>query len=152
MIGGDDGLARRRMRTHLEAEAAFLRRRRSARQVLDPSVAMAGPAGNKGAEQVARSIFRDIVARNLPEPGTLLGSEAELTAKYEVSRAVFREAVRILEHHQIATMRRGPGGGLFVVAAERGGGHRCGRDLSRARRGVDVKAPHRGARSVSSSR
>jgi DNA-binding FadR family transcriptional regulator len=32
-----------------------------------------------------------------------------------VSRAVLREAVRLLEHHQIARMRRGPGGGLFVV-------------------------------------
>jgi DNA-binding FadR family transcriptional regulator len=114
VMGGDDGLARRRMRTHLEAEAAFLRKRRSAHQMLDPAVAMAGPAGNKGAERVARSIFRDIVARSLP-PGTLLGSETDLTAQYEVSRAVFREAVRILEHHQIATMRRGPGGGLFVT-------------------------------------
>jgi DNA-binding FadR family transcriptional regulator len=27
---------------------------------------------------------------------------------------VLREAVRLLEHHQIARMRRGPGGGLFV--------------------------------------
>jgi DNA-binding FadR family transcriptional regulator len=27
-----------------------------------------------------------------------------------------REAVRLLEHHQIARMRRGPGGGLFVMA------------------------------------
>ncbi len=33
-----------------------------------------------------------------------------------MSRAVFREAVRLLEHHQIARMRRGPGGGLFVTA------------------------------------
>jgi len=33
----------------------------------------------------------------------------------EVSRAVLREAVRMLEHHQIARMRRGPGGGLFVA-------------------------------------
>ena len=36
--------------------------------------------------------------------------------RYGVSRAVFREAVRLLEFHQIATMRRGPGGGLFVAA------------------------------------
>jgi DNA-binding FadR family transcriptional regulator len=114
VMGGDDGLARRRMRTHLEAEASFLRRRRSAHQALDPAVTVAGPAGNKSAERVARGIFRDIVARDLP-PGTLLGSETDLTAHYEVSRAVFREAVRILEHHQIATMRRGPGGGLFVA-------------------------------------
>jgi DNA-binding FadR family transcriptional regulator len=35
--------------------------------------------------------------------------------RYDVSRAVFREAVRLLEHHQVAVMRRGPGGGLFVA-------------------------------------
>jgi len=28
---------------------------------------------------------------------------------------LLREAVRLLEHHQIARMRRGPGGGLFVL-------------------------------------
>jgi DNA-binding FadR family transcriptional regulator len=38
-----------------------------------------------------------------------------LLARYGVSRAVFREAVRLLEHHQIAGMRRGPGGGLVVM-------------------------------------
>ncbi len=113
VISGDAGLAQRRMRTHLEAEAAFLRRRRSTHQVLDVSVATAGPVGNKGAERVARSIFRDIVERGL-QTRDLLGSETDLTEQYGVSRAVFREAVRILEHHQIANMRRGPGGGLFV--------------------------------------
>ena len=46
--------------------------------------------------------------------GTLIGSEAELMERYGVSRAVLREAVRLLEHHDIAVMRRGPGGGLFV--------------------------------------
>ena len=35
--------------------------------------------------------------------------------RYDVSRAVLREAVRVLEHHQVARMRRGPGGGLFVA-------------------------------------
>jgi DNA-binding FadR family transcriptional regulator len=35
--------------------------------------------------------------------------------QHSVSRAVLREAVRLLEHHQVAAMRRGPGGGLFVV-------------------------------------
>jgi DNA-binding FadR family transcriptional regulator len=55
------------------------------------------------------------VADDLP-PGTLLGSQAALIERYGASRAVFREALRLLEHHQIATMRRGPGGGLFVSA------------------------------------
>jgi DNA-binding FadR family transcriptional regulator len=32
-----------------------------------------------------------------------------------VSRAVLREAVRLLEHHAVARMRRGPGGGLVVT-------------------------------------
>jgi DNA-binding FadR family transcriptional regulator len=45
----------------------------------------------------------------------LLGSEADLMARYHVSRAVLREAVRVLEHHQVVRMRRGPGGGLFVI-------------------------------------
>ena len=48
------------------------------------------------------------------EPGDLFGSEMELIARYGVSRAVFREAVRLLEHHGLAEMRRGLHGGLFV--------------------------------------
>jgi DNA-binding FadR family transcriptional regulator len=64
---------------------------------------------------VARAILQDIVADDLP-PGYLLGSQTALIERYGASRAVFREALRLLEHHQIATMRRGPGGGLFVSA------------------------------------
>ena len=48
------------------------------------------------------------------EPGELFGSEVELIARYGVSRAVFREAVRLLEHHGLAEMRRGLHGGLFI--------------------------------------
>ena len=68
----------------------------------------------KRAEATARRILRDVVAAGWPV-GTLLGSEADLMARYGVSRPVLREAVRLLEHHRIARMRRGPGGGLFVV-------------------------------------
>jgi DNA-binding FadR family transcriptional regulator len=78
-------------------------------------VALGGGVSNKRAEDVARAILQDVVADDLP-PGTLLGSQAALIEKYGASRAVFREALRLLEHHQIATMRRGPGGGLFVSA------------------------------------
>lgn len=70
--------------------------------------------GDKRAEAVARSILYAVVAEQLPA-GTLLGSEAELMAEHDVSRAVLREAVRLLEHHRVAVMRRGPGGGLFVA-------------------------------------
>ena len=47
--------------------------------------------------------------------GQVLGSEAELLERYEVSRAVFREAVRIVEQLQVARTRRGPGGGLVIT-------------------------------------
>jgi DNA-binding FadR family transcriptional regulator len=114
VIGGDTSLAKRRMRSHLEAEAAFLRRRRSTRQVLDAGVALKGPVGGKRAEELTREIFYGVVSGRLA-PGDLVGSEAELMNRFGVSRAIVREAVRLLEHHHIARMRRGPGGGLIVT-------------------------------------
>ncbi len=48
--------------------------------------------------------------------GQSLGSEHELTNRYGVSRAVLREAVRVLESHGVAEMRLGRGGGLRVSA------------------------------------
>lgn len=72
-----------------------------------------GVATRKLAEVVAREIEREIVQRDWPV-GEVLGSEAELLAKYQVSRQVLREAIRLLEHHFTARMRRGPGGGLVV--------------------------------------
>jgi len=75
--------------------------------------------GRKLAEVVAEQIEDDIVARGWPI-GEVLGSEAELLDRYGVSRAVLREAVRIVEHHFVAAMRRGPGGGLVVTAPDIG--------------------------------
>ena len=57
----------------------------------------------------------EIIASGWPV-GKVLGSEAGLIERYGVSRAVFREAMRIVDHHGVAEMRRGPGGGLVVVA------------------------------------
>jgi DNA-binding FadR family transcriptional regulator len=115
VLAGDDGLAKHRMRTHLTAEAEYIRGGRGARQILKPSDALRGPAGSKRAEAVARDIFGAIVTGRF-EPGDFLGSEADLLEEHGVSRAVLREAVRILEYHHVAAMRRGPGGGLFVVS------------------------------------
>ena len=113
VLAGDEGLARRRMRRHLEAEAAYLRGRRPSRRRLAEDGEVVGRS-DKRAEATARQIFGEITAAGWPV-GALLGSEAELMARYDVSRAVLREAVRVLEHHQVARMRRGPGGGLFVA-------------------------------------
>jgi DNA-binding FadR family transcriptional regulator len=115
VLDHDADTAARRMRRHLEAESVFLQNRKLSRQFLSRSVALGGGVSNKRAEDVARAILQDVVADDLP-PGTLLGSQAALIERYGASRAVFREALRLLEHHQIAIMRRGPGGGLFVSA------------------------------------
>ncbi len=115
IMAGDAGLARNRMRKHLQAEADFFRRRRSTRQLLPDSVVLAQSGQGKGAEVVARNITQTIVTDGL-QPGELVGTEPELIEREGVSRALLREAVRLLEHHQIARMRRGPGGGLFVMA------------------------------------
>ena len=45
----------------------------------------------------------------------MIDSESGLVDRYDVSRAAIREAVRLLEHHSVAWMRRGPGGGLIVA-------------------------------------
>jgi DNA-binding FadR family transcriptional regulator len=115
LMAGDGGLARTRMRKHLQAEAEFFRRRRSTRQLLPDSAVLADSGLGKGAETVARNITQTIVAEDL-QPGELVGTEPELIAREGVGRALLREAVRLLEHHHIARMRRGHGGGLFVMA------------------------------------
>src|SRR5580693_4489799 len=70
--------------------------------------------GSKRAAKLADRIVGDVMAMGWPV-GELLGSEAELLERYRVSRAVFREAVRLVEHKQVGRTRRGPGGGLVIT-------------------------------------
>jgi DNA-binding FadR family transcriptional regulator len=88
------------------------------RSATQPS-AVPQPGGYRGegvklAEQTAAKIELAIAEAGWPL-GTVIGSEADLLATYGVSRAVLREAVRLLEHDNVAHMRRGPGGGLVVA-------------------------------------
>jgi DNA-binding FadR family transcriptional regulator len=76
---------------------------------------LAEARSEKRGEALARRITRTVLAERFP-PGTLIGTERSLMEREGVSRAVLREGVRLLEYHDIARMRRGPGGGLFVVA------------------------------------
>jgi DNA-binding FadR family transcriptional regulator len=76
-----------------------------------------GTRSRKLGEVIAERIENEIVERGWPV-GEVLGSEAELIEKYNVSRAVFREAMRIVDHHGVAEMRRGPGGGLVVASPD----------------------------------
>jgi DNA-binding FadR family transcriptional regulator len=75
-------------------------------------------AAPKLASVVARRIEDDVVAGGW-QVGSVLGSETDLLARFGVSRAVLREAVRIVEHTGAARMRRGPGGGLVVSEPNR---------------------------------
>ncbi|WP_373142313.1 FadR/GntR family transcriptional regulator [Mycobacterium marinum] len=74
---------------------------------------------DKRAARVARHIEAEIVRRGWTV-GASLGSEGALQQRYGVSRSVLREAVRLVEHHQVARMRRGPNGGLLICAPDAG--------------------------------
>lgn len=90
---------------------------RGALTVISPADLAHSSEDQKLAEVVARDIEQEIIDAGWPV-GDVLGSEAELIDRLRVSRAVFREAVRLMEHHGVARMRRGPGGGLVVTAPQ----------------------------------
>lgn len=68
----------------------------------------------KRAAEVAALIETEINDNNLPV-GTLIGAEFDLCGKYGISRGVFREAARLLEHYMVAQTKEGRGGGLYVA-------------------------------------
>jgi DNA-binding FadR family transcriptional regulator len=72
------------------------------------------PPRAKRAEQLAAEIEREIIERGW-KVSESLGTEEELLGRHRVSRAVLREAIRILEHRMVARMKPGPGGGLIVA-------------------------------------
>ena len=117
IIGGDTGKAEQRTIWHLEAMEQWLM---SAVQqpITRETPTRPLPAGRqKLAETLAHQMITNIAASGAGV-GDLVGSEADLLERYDVSRAVLREAVRLLEYHSVARMRRGPGGGLVVTAPD----------------------------------
>ncbi|MTB18225.1 MAG: GntR family transcriptional regulator, partial [Actinobacteria bacterium] len=81
----------------------------------DDDLIPSAPRGRTRADGIASEIERAILARQLAV-GELIGSEETLAERFGASRPVVREAFRILELSGLATTRRGPGGGLIVVA------------------------------------
>jgi DNA-binding FadR family transcriptional regulator len=75
---------------------------------------------SKMASKLCSLITARIVEMGWPE-GESLGSESDLISQYRVSRSVFRESVRLLEHDGIAVMRRGKGGGLVIRRPDESG-------------------------------
>jgi DNA-binding FadR family transcriptional regulator len=49
-------------------------------------------------------------------PGHFLGGEADLLARYGLSRPTFRQVTRVLEQEQLLTVKRGKNGGFYTRA------------------------------------
>jgi DNA-binding FadR family transcriptional regulator len=83
--------------------------------IVDRRDASGGTIGSRIADQLER----DIRSEGWRE-GHLIGAEGVLTTRFGAGVAAVREAARILEARGLARSRRGPGGGLFVTAPDRG--------------------------------
>ena len=118
VTAGDAARAKTLSERHVEAVTAWLQehhpgdrgRPRTPRRLRLNGDAPRGKLG----EMLAATIGDDIAASGW-RVGSVFGTETALLERYQVSRAVFREAVRLLEYHSVAQMRRGPGGGLIVT-------------------------------------
>jgi DNA-binding FadR family transcriptional regulator len=117
IIGGDAGLAEQRTVRHLEAMRQWLLSAIQQPISRDAATRSAPPDRQKLAETIAHQMITNIAASGA-SVGDIVGSEADLLERYGASRAVIREAVRLLEYHSVARMRRGPGGGLVVTAPD----------------------------------
>jgi DNA-binding FadR family transcriptional regulator len=76
------------------------------------------PRTKKLSEIVAAHLMEEIRQRGWPV-GESLGTESDLMARFNVSRATMIEAVRQVERYGAAIMRRGSGGGLVVTNSAR---------------------------------
>lgn len=74
---------------------------------------MAGVPKSK-ADFIAQRLLDRIVTGNL-EPGTSIGTEADLLQQYDVSRPTLRESLRILASQGVLELRPGPKGGIIVT-------------------------------------
>jgi len=67
----------------------------------------------KSAQRIANEIADWIIERDASEVRGAIASEATLIERYDASRGVVREAIRILEIDGLVEMKRGAAGGLF---------------------------------------
>ena len=66
----------------------------------------------RSADNMVRELTA-AVTRGDVKPGERIGSEPDLIQRFGVSRAVVREALRLLERDGIVTVKPGPSGGIF---------------------------------------
>ena len=67
----------------------------------------------KASDAIVDGIRDRILNERLPV-GSPLPSESDLMADYGLGRVTVRERLRLLERAGIVSIRRGPGGGVFV--------------------------------------
>jgi DNA-binding FadR family transcriptional regulator len=122
VTAGDAAVAQLRLTAHLDELEAWLlahRIRRPSRQMRSrPADPDPDDSPDRKLAEVVAGRIHDDIAGHQRQVGEVLGAEPDLLSRYGVSRAVLREAIRILEHHSVARMRRGNGGGLVVLAPD----------------------------------
>ena len=84
-----------------------------------PSPTWLPPRDKKLPQQIAGILEQEVIAKGWPV-GELIGTEDSLIERFRLSRSTLREAIRIVETHQMAAMRVGPNGGLIVVEPNSG--------------------------------
>ncbi|WP_205877042.1 FadR/GntR family transcriptional regulator [Mycobacterium camsae] len=118
VTAGDSARAKTLSAGHVQRVTAWLAEHR------DPAgAATSGPVGKRLPSEAPRGKLAEVLAANIADDiaadgwqvGSVFGTETALLKRYRVSRAALREAVRLLEYHEVAHMRRGPGGGLVVA-------------------------------------
>jgi len=114
VTAGDSARAKTLSERHAESVTAWLQDHRPTGRVRRRRGFDRESLHGKLAEVLATAIGDDIAISGR-QVGEVFGTEVALLERYRVSRSVFREAVRLLEYHAVAKMRRGPGGGLVVT-------------------------------------
>jgi len=72
---------------------------------------------NKVTQKIIDQIRTAILEGKL-KPGDRLPPEKELTAQFQVSKQTLRESLRALEHMGLIDIRKGTGGGAFIVEVD----------------------------------
>ena len=122
VTAGDSARAKTLSERHVEAVTAWLQDHQPGANAAgrpgrsrDTVLTVCGVGSRDKLAEVLAATIGDEIAASGWQIGSVFGTETELLERYRVSRAVLREAVRLLEYHSVAQMRRGPGGGLVVT-------------------------------------